>query len=35
LEEEKRTITGIYSPAKSGDFGFIDVESENKGYYVH
>ena len=32
---EKRTITWIYSPAKSGDFGFVDVEGETKGYYVH
>jgi len=32
---EKRTITWIYSPAKSGDFGFVDVEWEQKGYYVH
>ena len=32
---EKRTITWIYSPAKSGDFGFVDVEGEQKGYYVH
>ena len=32
---DKRTITWIYSPARSGDFGFIDVEGEQKGYYVH
>ncbi len=32
---EKRIITWIYSPAKSGDFGFVDVEGEQKGYYVH
>ncbi len=32
---EKRTITWIYSPAKSGDFWFVDVEGEQKGYYVH
>jgi len=32
---EKRTITWIYSPARSGDFGFVDVEGEQKGYYVH
>ena len=32
---EKRTITWIYSPAKSGDFGCVDVESESKWYYVH
>ena len=35
LKSEKRTITWIYSPAKSGDFGFVDVEGEQKGYYVH
>ena len=33
--EEKRTITGIYSPARSWDFGFVDVEWDDKGYYVH
>ena len=35
MEEEKRTITWIYSPAKSWDFGFVDVEWEQKWYYVH
>jgi len=33
--EDKKTITWIYSPAKSWDFGFVDVEWEQKGYYVH
>ncbi len=32
---QKRTITWIYSPAKSGDFGFVDVEEQEKWYYVH
>lgn len=32
---EKRTITWIYSPVKSGDFWFVDVEWEEKWYYVH
>ena len=32
---QKRTITWIYSPAKSGDFGFVDIEGQEKWYYVH
>ena len=30
----KKTITWIYNPARSGDFWFVDVEGEDKGYYV-
>lgn len=33
--EEKRRIIWIYNPAKSWDFGFVDIEGESKGYYVH
>ncbi len=31
----KKTIKWIYSPAKSWDFGFVDVEGQEKWYYVH
>lgn len=31
----KKTITWIYNPAKSWDFGFVDIESEGVWYYVH
>ncbi|MDD3646742.1 MAG: RNB domain-containing ribonuclease [Candidatus Gracilibacteria bacterium] len=34
-KSSKDTITGIYNPAKTGDFGFVDVEGEKKGYYVY
>ncbi len=33
--KNKKTIIWIYSPSKSWDFGFVDIENENKGYYVH
>jgi len=32
---EKKEIKWIYSPAKSWDFGFVDVEGQDKWYYVH
>ena len=35
MDNKKRTITWIYNPAKSWDFGFVDVQGEIKWYYVH
>ncbi|PIE85242.1 ribonuclease R [Candidatus Gracilibacteria bacterium] len=32
--EPKKTIRGVYNHNKVGDYGFIDVEGEKKGYYV-
>jgi len=32
---ERKKIIWIYSPAKSGDFGFVDVDWQEKWYYVH
>jgi len=28
------TISGIYSQMEGKDFGFVDVEGEEKGYFV-